>query len=254
MSHKNVSPFSSTFGLHTNVSFFSSTFESRINVSSFSSVFGQYKKRLFLHGKNGLNIGGIARHTTEKVSYPVTKSFVAAEKRRIILLFLRAIPRKMLQFSTLETTSTGEKVVNLGKRWSTAALVRRTSWLIPPPSVGAIMQLQPDLLVVFGAFAFATIFCLGTHLCQNPSCLYDDPSQTPLCLSGDFPEYKSNSGSSNVWSSGMSGHVNPFTIVVFKLVVLIFVPTIFSVVVIVQVVALSHIGAVSPIIVEGRVR
>ena len=42
--------------------------------------------------------------------------------------------------------------------WSLAALGRPTIWLIPPASVEAVtLQLQSDLLVVFGAVAFATL-------------------------------------------------------------------------------------------------
>ena len=153
----------------------------------------------------------------------------------------------MPQFSTLEATSTGEKVVNVGKLWSITAFVRSTGWLISPASVEAItLQLQSACSFQGGCLCHPP--CLGTHLCQNPFSLYDDTCQTPLCLSGDFPECQ-------LWLFerkvlGNVRHVNPLTVAVFKLIVLIFASIVFSVVVIVHVVVLCHIGAVSPIIVR----
>ena len=171
----------------------------------------------------------------------------------------------MPQFSTLEATSTGEKVVNLGKMWSTATLGRRTSWLISPASVEAIaLQLQSDLLVVFGAVAFATLLVSELTFAKNLSCLELTFAKTlspftmilPRPLSALLEMFQ-NAGQLWFFERQVLGnvrHVNPFTVVVFKLVVLIFESIVFSVMVIIHVVVLSHIGVVSPINVEGRVR
>ena len=144
----------------------------------------------------------MAHDTTERGIGSCDHIFVAAEKRRVIFLFLRAVPRKMLQFFTLETACAGEKILNMGKMWSLAALGRPTIWLIPPASVEAVtLQLQSDLL--FGAVAFATL--LVSELAFAKTLLAFER----LVLRN-------------------AGHVNPFTIVVFELVVHIFVPTILA--------------------------
>ena len=163
------------------------------------------------------------RHATEKGLGFCGCLLIAAEKRWIVFLFLRTVPRKMPHFSTLEGKSTREKVINVGKLWSITALVRSTGWLISPASVEAItLQLQSDLFCSFrsgclcqnlpclkthlcqnlpclGTHLCQNFSCLGTHFCHNPFSLYDDTSQTPFCLSGDFPEYRPT-----LRSSGMS--------------------------------------------------
>ena len=119
----------------------------------------------------------------KKASDSVTAS-LSPMKRWVVFLFLRTVPCKMPQFSTLEATSTGEKIVNVDKLWSITTFVQSTSWLIFPSSVETIaLQLQPDLFVVFGAVAFATLLVSELTFAKTLFCLYDDPSQTLLCLS-----------------------------------------------------------------------
>ena len=153
----------------------------------------------------------------------------------------------------------------MGKLWSITAFVRSTGWLISPTSVEAItLQLQSDLFVVFEAVAFATL--LVSELTFTKTFLVSEltfaKTLSPFTMILPRPlsallEIFQNAGQLWFFERQVLGnvrHVNPLTVVVFKLVVLIFVSMVFSVVVIIHVVVLSHIGVVSSIIVERRVR
>ena len=189
--------FELTFGWYRNVSsFFSDIVLQRTSLSSpqsLSRTVSLPSPQCFVQYKNVSSSLATTALTLESSHAIPLKSLgsndcisVAAEKRRIIFLFQRAILRKMLQFSTLETTSTGQKVVNLGKMWSTAAFVRSTGWLISPASAEAIsLQLQSDLLVVVGAVAFAILLVSELTF-----------AKTLLAFTMILP-------TSNVWSSRM---------------------------------------------------
>ena len=140
-----------------------------------------------------------------------------------------------------------------------------SGWLISPASVEAItLQLQSDLFVVFGAVAFANL--LVSELTFAKTFLVSELTfaKTLSAFTMTLPrplsallEIFQNAGRLWFFERQVLGnvrHVNPLTVVVFRLVVFIFVSIVFSVVVIIHVVVHRHIGVVSPIIVEGRVR
>ena len=166
---KNVSSFSSEFESYQNFSFSSSTFGSSKNVSSFSrspssSMFESCKNDSSCSTSTVPTLRSPSAMPLKKVSDSVAVSLSPLKRDGSSSFFLSTLSRKMTQFSTLEATSTGEKVVNMdklwsmGKLWSITAFVRSTSWLISPASVETItLQLQSDLFVVFGAVAFATL-------------------------------------------------------------------------------------------------
>ena len=131
--------FSSTFEQHKNVSFLTSTFELNKNVPSFASMFKSGKNISSCSAKNCLSIEIVTRHATEQGLGFCDCLLIADEKRWIVFLFLKTVPRKMPHFSTVEATSTR-----------------------------VTLQLQSDLFAVFGAGCLCHTPCLGTHLCQKP--------------------------------------------------------------------------------------
>ena len=112
----------------------------------------------------------------------------------------------MAQLSTFETTGAREEVVHLSQLWATTPFVRSMTWLVSPASVETIAL---NLLVVFRDDRPCQPPWLkvsenhGTHLCSSPSCLSRNPCSTPFLPFWRFSSIQTNSGSSNVASSGM---------------------------------------------------
>ena len=103
----------------------------------------------------------------------------------------------------------------MDKLWSITTFVHSTGWLIFPSSVETIaLQLQPDLFVVFGAVAFATLLVSKLTFAKT---LSPFTMILPRPLSA-LLEIFQNAG--QFWfferQVGNVRHVNPLTVVVFK--------------------------------------
>ena len=122
----------------------------------------------------------------------------------------------MPKFPTLKTTGAGEKVVNLGKMRPTAALVRPTSWLLPPASVEAItLQLPSGPFVVFEATTLATL--LITELTFARTFLtFTMTLALPLFALLVIFHHTGQLRFFERLVLGNARHVDPFTIVVFE--------------------------------------